>query len=390
MSVRKRAWVTRTGEAKEAWIVDYVDQHGGRHIKTFKRKKDADHCAAQTDVDVRAGVHTAESSSITVAEAAADWLKTVELRGREHGTLAQYRSHVDCHIGPRLGTLKLAKLTTPGVHKFADKLLEDGVTHATARKVLSSFKSILSDAQRRATVAQNVALDVKIEANQRRRRPLQVGIDIPTPGEISRLLTAVNDRLRPLLMTAVFTGLRASELRGLRWSDINLTGTGKNLSHSAITVNQRADRYNTIGNPKSRAGHGRTISLPTPVVHTLKTWQLACLPNVGDLVFPGPAGGVADYKYIGRALAALMTDVGLVDASGNPKYAWHSLRHFYASWCINRRSDGGLELPAKVVQARLGHASIVMTLDRYGHLFPSDDDGAELAEAAHRLLTLAT
>jgi integrase len=56
------------------------------------------------------------------------------------------------------------------------------------------------------------------------------------------------------------------------------------------------------------------------------------------------------------------------------------LRHFYASWCINRHRDGGLELPVKTVQARLGHASIVMTLDRYGHLFPSDD-GAELAEA---------
>jgi integrase len=57
-----------------------------------------------------------------------------------------------------------------------------------------------------------------------------------------------------------------------------------------------------------------------------------------------------------------------------------------ASWCINRRADGGLELPAKVVQARLGHASIVMTLDTYGHLFPRGDDGAELAAAERALL----
>ena len=55
----------------------------------------------------------------------------------------------------------------------------------------------------------------------------------------------------------------------------------------------------------------------------------------------------------------------------------HALRHFYASCCINRKEDGGLELPAKIVQARLGHASIVMTMDRYGHLFPGTDDGAE-------------
>ena len=63
-----------------------------------------------------------------------------------------------------------------------------------------------------------------------------------------------------------------------------------------------------------------------------------------------------------------------------------ALRHFYASWCINRRVDGGLELPLKVVQARLGHASIQMTADTYGHLFPRGDDGAELAAAEKAFL----
>ena len=64
----------------------------------------------------------------------------------------------------------------------------------------------------------------------------------------------------------------------------------------------------------------------------------------------------------------------------------HSLRHFFASWCINRKSDGGLELPAKMVQERLGHSTIVMTLDRYGHLFPRGDDTAELTAAEGMLL----
>jgi integrase len=59
----------------------------------------------------------------------------------------------------------------------------------------------------------------------------------------------------------------------------------------------------------------------------------------------------------------------------------HALRHFYASWCINRKVDGGLELPAKVVQHRLGHSSITVTLNTYSHLFPRGDDTAELAQA---------
>jgi integrase len=78
------------------------------------------------------------------------------------------------------------------------------------------------------------------------------------------------------------------------------------------------------------------------------------------------------------------------DDHGKPiiaaKYGWHSLRHFYASWCINRKVDGGLELPPKTVQQRMGHASIAITMDVYGHLFPSGDDGAELAAAEMALL----
>lgn len=65
----------------------------------------------------------------------------------------------------------------------------------------------------------------------------------------------------------------------------------------------------------------------------------------------------------------------------------HALRHFYASWSINRPQDGGLGLPPKVIQERLGHSSIMMTMDVYGHLFPRGDDAAEMA-AAERALFL--
>jgi integrase len=71
-----------------------------------------------------------------------------------------------------------------------------------------------------------------------------------------------------------------------------------------------------------------------------------------------------------------------------PKYkGLHSLRHFFASWCINRKADGGLELPPKTVQYRMGHSSIMVTMDTYGHLFPRADDTAELAAAASTLLS---
>jgi integrase len=78
-----------------------------------------------------------------------------------------------------------------------------------------------------------------------------------------------------------------------------------------------------------------------------------------------------------------------VDANGNAKYTGlHPYRHFYASWLINRKADGGLELPIKTVQQRLGHSSIVMTSDTYGHLFPRTDDGREMADAERRLMAV--
>ena len=87
-------------------------------------------------------------------------------------------------------------------------------------------------------------------------------------------------------------------------------------------------------------------------------------------------------SIVHRGLHPAQVAAGVVDQHGGAKYpGLHSLRHFYASWCINRRVDGGLELPLKVVQARLGHASIQMTADTYGHLFPRGDDGSELAAA---------
>ena len=101
MSVRKRTWTTRKGEKKEAWIVDYVDQDGDRHIETFASKKDADDYHATVKVDVRKGMHTAPSKSVTVAEAAESWIKLRRSerdegrRPAERSTIRQYRQHID-------------------------------------------------------------------------------------------------------------------------------------------------------------------------------------------------------------------------------------------------------------------------------------------------------
>jgi integrase len=377
MSVRKRKWITRSGEAKEAWIVDYVDQQGDRHIETFARKKEADAYAQQVGVDVRAGTHTPASKSITVAQAAEDWITSARLEGREAATLAQYRQH-SVHIGQRIGNMRLASLTTPRVNAFRDDLLAT-MSRVMARKVMSSLKSLLRDAQRRGNVAQNVALGVKrIDADKRHEAKLKVGVDIPAADEIKAIINAAG-RWRPLLMTAAFSGLRGSELRGLRWDDVD-------LKVGELHMRQRADRYNVIGSLKSKAGD-RIVPLGPLVLNVLREWKLACPHGELRLVFPTASGRVATHNHLRRVFKAAVRAAGLTDPQGRPKYAGlHALRHFYASWCINPLDRGGQGLPPKVVQERLGHSSIVMTMDTYGHLFPAGDDASKRLEDAERAL----
>jgi integrase len=375
MSVRKRTWTTAKGEKRTAWIADFSDRDGVRQIKTFRTRHEALAYAGEAGVAIRAGIHTTPSRSPTVRQAATAWLEAAAVNGLEATTIAGYRQHVSLHIVPALGTMKLAKLTAPMIQNFVDELRAAKST-VLARKVLVSLKSMLRHAMTRGRVAQNVAQAVKVESKgNRHQKKLEIGRDIPTPTEVQRLLAIVSGRLRPLLITAVFSGLRASELRGLHWSDVDLDA-GK------LKVRQRADALLRLGMPKSKDGQ-REIPLGPHVVNTLREWRLR---SRGDLVFPAARGGIQHHKSIVRDLAALMIRADVTNAVGDAKYpGLHALRHFYASWCINRKADGGLELPAKVVQARLGHSTIAMTLDTYGHLFPSTDDGSELAAAEQRL-----
>jgi integrase len=342
VAVRKRTWTNGDGSRSESWVVDYYDQHRERHTETYPRKKDAEARAADIAVDIRKGIHTALATSPTVAEAAEDWLTTIELAGRERGTLEQYRKHAFLHIILRLGHIRLAALTTPAIATFRDELLANG-SRVMARKVLVSLKAILKCAQERGTVSQNVALPVKVGVDKRAQRKLQVGVDIPTPDEIRSILGAAKGRARPLLVTDTFTGLRGSELRGLRWPDVD-------LKRAEIHVRQRADHYGDMGVPKSESGT-RTIPIGPMVVNTLREWKLACPHSAQNLVFPTRNGEIITHKAVVQMFTTAQITAGAVNAQGKAKYTGtHALRHFYASWCINRRADGGLELPIKVVQ----------------------------------------
>jgi integrase len=377
-TVRKRKWTNKNGE-QTAWIADYFDQQGKRHIKTFDKRKDADAWLVTARGEVARGVHTPENASITVAEAAEIWMEKGTLEKLERSTLRQYRNHVDLHIKPsRIGNEKLARLSTPAIEAFRDDLLRK-CSRPMARKVLASLKSVLGEAQRRGLVAQNAAQPVKVDVKKRDQRKLAVGRDIPSKEEVQTILRKAEGRWRPLLVTSIFTGMRASEMRGLTWDDVD-------FERKLVHVRQRANLWGEIGAPKSAAGD-REIPMSPMVVSALREWRLACPRKPSEesegrlwFVFPNGNGNVENHANIAnRGFYALQIRAGMVapdpkkkDGDGNPvmkpKYGLHALRHFFASWAIERGFS------AKRLQALLGHSAIQMTFDRYGHLFPSPED----------------
>jgi integrase len=243
-------------------------------------------------VEVREGRHTPDSESITVAEAGRHWIKIGEGNNLERATLNEYQRLLNMHIVPYLGNVKLSKLTAPMVSEFRTKIREGAPapgqetgekrSSASVKAIMVSLSSILADAQEAGYVAQNVVRSIahrkKKKTKAEQRRKLKVGVDFPAPTEVKAIVGKLEGRWRPLILTALFTGLRASELRGLRWSDVDLI-------KSELHVHQRADRYNKIDAPKSESGE-RTVPLPPTVASVLREWKLACPKGKLGLVFP--------------------------------------------------------------------------------------------------------
>jgi integrase len=124
-----------------------------------------------------------------------------------------------------------------------------------------------------------------------------------------------------------------------------------NSRESRCAASERADRFKAIGRPKSEVGE-RTVPIPPMLMTILREWKLACPNGELGLVFPSGAGGAESLSNIlQRGLLPAMIAANLTKVTGKEKKAkytgLHALRHFFSSWCINRRVDGGLELPSR-------------------------------------------
>lgn len=376
-TIRKRTWNTGKGEKREAWRVRYVDQHGKTCTRQFDLKRDAEAFRVKAEGEVATGVHTADSASVTVAQACDLWIAATEQKGRERSTVKQYKEWAELHIKPLIGSDRLSRLTMPKVEAFKDALLETR-SPAMAGKVIRGLSSVLTEAQRRGLVSQNVAKGVRVVRSSRDRRR----VVIPPRSDLRAIIVKAADTMpdfHPLILTVIFTGLRSSEIRGLRRSDID-------LKNARLTVDQRADQWGVIGPPKSEAGR-RTIPIPQALVAELRAWMLRAPNSTGGLLFPNSGGGVRlhsnmlNREYWPLQIAAGLTrPSGKKDDEGQPtvraRYDFHSLRHAAASAWIKQKVD------LRRLTTWLGHSSVQITLDTYGHLIEDEQGDAAIVAAA--------
>jgi integrase len=365
-TIRERAWTNAKGAVSKRWQVDFVDQEGRRRHKQFRQKKAADAWLVNARSQVAAGTFTPDSSSATIRDAGDLWLARARLEKLERSTITDYLRSTEIIFDLLAPDTRLARLTTPRCEQLRDDLLQHH-SRPQARRVLKHFKAIVADAQRRGLIAHNPAAGTRIGAAERHKPRLAAGVDFPTPDELRAMLNVATGEALALACLAALAGMRASEIRGLRWSDIDLS------SWPAVTIAQRADRWCRVGSPKSAAAR-RTIPLGEPAAQALRAWKLA-QPLGRTLVLGTRTDRPDSLSNLRRRLLE-----PLCAASGVRRYGLHSFRHYaISSWLA-----AGIDL--KQCQRWAGHATLALTLDTYGHLIPRQDAHRRIADAERVLV----
>lgn len=263
-----------------------------------------------------------------------------------------YEIALRLRILPELGGRKLSDVHRSDVQDFADRLLAAGTDPSTIRNTMMPLRAIFRRAVARGEVAVNPTSGLELPAVRGRRER------IASPDEAAKLIEALPERDRALWATALYGGLRRGELQALRWDDVE-------LAKGVIRVERAWDVREGEIEPKSRAGR-RTV----PIAVVLRDYLVEHKQRgEGDgLVFGRRDGKAFDGSTVDARAKAAWRNGGL------DPITLHEARHTFASLMI------AAGVNAKALATYMGHASVTITYDRYGHLMPGNED-----EAAARL-----
>jgi integrase len=340
------------------WRAEYRDIAGRKRSRTFDRKADAERWRAGMIAAIQRGDYVDPvRGRMKFSDWAWQWLSSAQ--HLSPSSYARVEIALRNELVPSLGNCRLTAIDHEMVQEIVNSLVRRGQAPATVRKTYNVLSSIMGAA---------------VSANRVLRSPCQ-GIRLPklTPRqmrflsaeELHRLAHEVPDRYRALVFTAGYLGPRWSEVVGLRSVDISLLERRLTISHTLVEV--RGHLHS--GPPKSAKGV-RTLTVPGFVADIIGE-HLGRYPAAGGWVFAAPEGGPLRRHFVRRVFKPAAERAHLAPLR------WHDLRHTSAGLAI------AVGAHPKVIQERLGHSSIKVTLDTYGHLFPNLDQA--LSEALDEL-----
>ena len=350
---------TSSGETK--WDVRYRDEGRRQRKKTFDRKIDATRFANTVEADLLRGDWIDPNRGKETFDVWAErWLTT--LGDKKPKTAESYESIVRKHLLPRFGTWPIGAIEYPTVLTFISELQASGLGAGTIRNIRDVLRLVLQLAVRSGALKSNPVVGVKV-AKSRRKEMIFL-----EPDQIIRLAEEVSrppQRYRRgerrkdgypeyglLVRTAAFTGLRAGELVALRRKAIDLSGRRIHVRESA------SEARGNLQIVATKTYEHRAVPVPASLALDLSEHVNGL--DSQRFVWSSPQGGPLRYgNWFKRHFKPAVERAGLDEGT-----RFHDLRHSYAAMLISKGAH-----PRSIME-RLGHSTITVTLDTYGHLFP--------------------
>ncbi|MBA2283074.1 MAG: site-specific integrase [Acidimicrobiia bacterium] len=350
----------RRARSGQGWEARYRDPHGKERARTFNTKRDAQQFIAGAEADLQRGDWLdPRVGRIRFDDWADEWLATaVHLKPN---TRYGYERLLERHVLPVFGGKRIANIERIDVRRFVSDMTTAGMAAGTVRNAFTVVRNVFNIALDSGAVKANPCARVKMPRSPRAE---MLFLD---PAQIVALAEAIGDEYALLVKTAAYTGLRAGELQALRVRRVDLDKCNLDVVESLSEVEGQL----IFGETKTYSR--RQVGVPASLAAELRLHITTRSLGPDDLVFAGPRGGPMRHNnFYNRHFKPAVVRGALPDG-----LRFHDLRHTCAALLISEGAH------PRAIMERLGHSTVQVAIDRYGHLFPRIH--AELTDSLDKL-----
>jgi integrase len=345
----------RPGEA--GYRARYLDPLGRKHSKTFARKADAQRFLLEMEADkARGSWIDPRVAEMPLAEWADEFLLLA--RRLSPGTQETYQRDISRFVLPRFGAYRIGRIPADEIENWLNDEIDAGIAPSSVHRHYRTLRRMLQVAVDKQKLLANPCDRVEPP-----RVPAKEMVFLDWP-EVTALAEAHSERFRTLIYLAVDSGMRWSELIGLRRSRVDVRARKTRVSEQLIQLKTGEWIRKELKTPASV----RSITV-APFTADLLADQLErfAQPGPDGLVFTNNAGNpIMGSSFRNQHFTKALRAAGVA-------CRFHDLRHSSVALAIAAGAH------PKAIQARMGHSSINVTLDRYGHLFPELDEAIAAA-----------